>query len=533
MSAEPLQYLREDAYVEPLVNKWYAWPYLIPPLTYSMYMTKTHRRLMASFVENSQLHILANQDRGLSGGGEFVDCTVEQIEDVKALLTSFDAQHGIHRELADAVKQLDAVVKCHKTGETIEPLYEQVPELLKGYVELFMDLYHQPSYRLIESLLYRSPYYNESMQSVSFGLLSRVTVRPFVLSTPRLPDANHLHVRRSFASPVWDSVFRAREQGATAAEVEGWFDGILTEGGLPRRELFTTAEPSARYEPLREGVRVRYIGHAGFLIETGNTSILVDPVVANRTESNAGDVISYSELPPKIDYICLTHSHSDHTNLETLLQLRYKTGKVIVPKNNGGSLADPSLKLLLKQLGFDVIDVDDLEELSLPDGRIVSLPFLGEHGDLNIRSKSAWFFELQGKKIFAGADSSNLEPHMYRHIHQLTGDLDILAIGMECVGAPYTWLYGALTTEPVPRKIRESRRLNGSGFEKASRMVETFHARQVLIYALGLEPWYGYFMGLDYRSDSEQIVQSGKLLEYCQEHGIDAERLCGKRTFLL
>lgn len=534
MEATPKFYLREDVYVDPLVNKWYAWPNLIAPITYSMYMTKTHRRLMGSFVNNYELHILANQDKGMAGGGEFVDCTAEQVDDVKALNTKFDTQFVIYKELADAIKQLDGVVKSHTTGETIEPLYEQVPDLLKGYVELHMDLYHQPSYRLLESLLYRSRYYDKSIQSVSFGLLSRVKQRPFVLSTPRLPDANHLHLNLPFESKVWDKLFRTRQVPATAEELAEIFGGDVTEGGLPYMDLFTTEAPKQQHVPVAPGeTRLQYTGHAGFLIESDGVAILVDPVIANRTEANEHEVISYSQLPAKIDYVCLTHNHSDHVNLESLLQLRHKIDKVLVPKNNGGSLADPSLKLMLKQLGFTVLEVEDLEEILVSGGRILSIPFLGEHGDLNIRSKTAWFFELNGKKIYAGADSSNLEPRMYQHLHQITGDLDVLAIGMECVGAPYTWLYGALTTEPVSRKIKESRRLNGSGFEKASKMVETFNARQVLIYALGMEPWYGYFMGVDYTDDSEQIVQSGKMLEYCQNLSIPVERLCGKQTFVL
>ncbi|MCU1349686.1 MAG: tyrosine beta-hydroxylase [Acidobacteria bacterium] len=530
MSANETYYLREDVFVDPLVNKWYAWPNLIAPVTYSMYMTKTHRRLMSSFVNNYELHILANQDKGMAGGGEFVNCSAEQVEDIRALIAKFDSEHRVYGELADAIKQLDVLIKSHTSGETIEPLYEQVPDMLKGYVELFMDLYHQPSYRLIESLLYRSEYYDKSIQSMSFGLLSQHGSRPFVLSTPRLPDDNHLHLNQPFDSEVWDRIFRTRETPATAEELAEWFSADAVEGGLAHQDIFTTEAPSRRHEPVTEGLRVRYTGHAGFLIETSDTAILVDPVIANRTESNADQVISYSELPSKIDYVCLTHNHSDHVNLETLLQLRYKIGTVVVPKNNGGSLADPSLKLILTQLGFKVIEVEDLEEIALPAGRILSIPFLGEHGDLNIRSKTAWFFEIHGKKIYAGADSSNLEPRMYQHIHEITGDLDVLAIGMECVGAPYTWLYGALTTEAVSRKIKESRRLNGSGFEKASRMVETFNASQVLIYALGMEPWYGYFMGVDYNDDSAQIVQSGMMLTYCEERGIPVQRLCGKHT---
>lgn len=91
---------------------------------------------------------------------------------------------------------------------------------------------------------------------------------------------------------------------------------------------------------------------------------------------------------------------------------------------------------------------------------------------------------------------------MYTHISKLTGPIDIIAIGMECVGAPYTWLYGALHTKKISRNIKNSRCLNGSDSKQAIDIAQTFDAKQVLIYALGLEPWYKYFMGVEYESDS-------------------------------
>ena len=534
MNNEKSWYLREDVYVEPLVNHWYAWPNLIAPLQYAMYMTKTHRRLMNSFVKNTQLHIMANKDPELAGGGEFVNCSLDQVEQIKALLARYDGEFAIYGQLAEAVKELDNVVKQHKSGETIEPLYEKVPELLKGYVELCMDLYHQPSYRLIEGLLYKSPYYKESLQSVFLGILSETNSRPFVLSTPRLIDEHHLHVKLAFRSPMWDKLFRARTTPVSLNDIDALFDGVDTEGGLPPRLLFSNREPNSRHVPVRnDDVRIQYMGHAGFLIESPECSILIDPVLATRTADNQDKTYGHTDLPEKIDYLCLTHNHADHVNIESLLQVRHKIGCVLVPKNNGGSLADPSLRLLLRQIGFNVVEVDDAEEIPVKSGRILSIPFLGEHGDLNIRSKSAWFFELNGKKIYAGADSSNLEPRMYKHLHALTGDLDVLAIGMECVGAPYTWLYGALTTDLIPKNIKDSRRLNGSDFEKAAMMVTSFNAKHVLIYALGMEPWYGYFMGLEYSDDSEQIVQSAKMLEHCEQLKLPAKRLCGKYALSL
>ncbi|MES2316839.1 MAG: MBL fold metallo-hydrolase [Pseudomonadota bacterium] len=531
--SEKNMYLREDVYIDPLVNQWYAWPNLIAPVTYAMYMTKTHKRLMNSFVNNYELHIVANQDAAMAGGGEFVNCSAEQVDDVRRLIGKFDNDYGMCRELCEAVGQLDTLVRSHTSGESIEPLYEKVPALLKGYVELFMDLYHQPSYRLIEGLLYQSPYYLPEIQSVSFGLLSAEHARPFVLSTPRLPGADNLQLRLPFSSPVWDRIFRARTEPVSLEEAAAMFENAPAEGGLDWRTLFTTEAPARRHVPVTQGMRLAYVGHAGFLAETPGCAVLIDPVIANRTASNADQVISYTELPEHIDYLCLTHNHSDHVNIESLLQIRHRVGQVLVPKNNGGSLADPSLKLILSRLGFKVSEVDDMEEIMLPSGRILSIPFLGEHGDLNIRSKTAWLLEMGGKKIYAGADSSNLEPRMYQHIQTLVGDLDVLAIGMECVGAPYTWLYGALTTTAVARNVKESRRLNGSDFGKAAQMVATFRPRQVLIYALGMEPWYGYFMGVDYSDDSQQIIQSGRMVEHCIGLGIAVERLCGKQTLQL
>jgi L-ascorbate metabolism protein UlaG (beta-lactamase superfamily) len=436
--------------------------------------------------------------------------------------------------LSDAVAELDALLRSHTSGESLEPLYGCVPAPLKGYVELYMDLYHQPSYRLLEALLYRSRHYARGLQSLSFGLLGRTPERPFVLSTPRLPDANHLHVRVPFDADLLDEMFRLRETPASLEDIDRWFGSVPTAGGLSHRELFTSERPRA---PLHfaagYAVRLRCLGHAGFLVETGETTILVDPVIASRNPSSGEDVISFSDLPARIDYVCLTHTHPDHAHLETLLQLRYKIGCVLLPRNNGGTLADPSLDLILRQLRFRVAALEDLEEVPIPGGRIVSVPFLGEHGDLNIRSKTAWLFDVHGRKIIAAADSSNLQPEMYEHIHEIFGELDVLAVGMECVGAPYTWLYGALTTTPVRRNIRESRRLRGSDFEKAAKIVETFRPRNVVIYALGMEPWYRYFMGVNYHADSEQIVESEKMLDYCRARGILAQRIYGNGVMTL
>jgi L-ascorbate metabolism protein UlaG (beta-lactamase superfamily) len=525
-------YLRDDVYFEPLFNGWYAWSYLVPPVQAARYVVNTHRRIMKSFVNNYELHISAVKEAVVTGG-EFLNCTADQVDVINGLIEDIDNNCKDIVQLSDAVTRLDEMLAQHTTGQSIEYLYERVPPELRGFVELVMDLQHRPAFRLIEPLLYKSRYYKPALQRLSFGSLSRVDERPFVLSTPRLPDDNHLQVNLDFNSPVADEIFSSREIPLDEARVREIFAGVQTKGGLPYTELFTESRSQYQRLPMNGGVRLEYTGHAGFLVESSDCAILIDPVIASRGAGYANEVFGFSQLPPKIDFICLTHNHQDHVNIETLLQLRYKTEHVLVPKNNGGTLADPSIRLLLKQLGFSVMEVDDLEEIPLPNGRITSIPFLGEHGDLNVRSKTAWLIEIGGKKCFFGADSANPDISLYENLRDVLADLDVFAIGMECVGAPYTWLYGALHTKMVPKAVRDSRRLNGSDAKQALPIIKMLQPRRVFIYALGREPWYKYFMGLEYDENSVQIQECNKMTEAGRDCGVIVEAMYARKTLEL
>lgn len=522
-------YLRENVYIEPLINHWYAWPYLIPPATLSRHITNTHRRIMTSFVNNAELHALASKEDQLSGG-EFLDRTKDEVPKIRTLIAEIGELCSDLIRLSEAITQLEALLREHTTGLSIEPLYKLVPQALKGLVELHFDTEHRATYRFIEPLIYHSDFYKPSLQTISLGMLPPEGDRPFVLSTPRIVDDDHLQLKIDFNHPAFDRIACAREKPIDEQELMELVRTLDQSGGTPMQKFFTESAPSVNYTPVDSCARLSYLGHAGFLVDTGRLAVLVDPVITARSEFIADEVISFSELPPKIDFICLTHTHQDHTNLETLLQLRYKTNRILVPKNNGGTIMDPSLKLLLKQLKFDVVEFDDLDSLEIDDVKIVAIPFLGEHGDLNIRSKTAWLIEVAGEKLFFGADSSNPDSELYVNLKPIIGEPDILAIGMECVGAPYTWIYGALHTQAVSKQIKQSRRLNGSDFEQAGSIIDVLNPKQVYVYALGKEPWYKYFMGIEYNDKSTQIVESNKLIETCISRGIPAKSLYGKEV---
>jgi L-ascorbate metabolism protein UlaG (beta-lactamase superfamily) len=280
-------------------------------------------------------------------------------------------------------------------------------------------------------------------------------------------------------------------------------------------------------------VRVRYFGHATLLFQTRDVNIITDPVISYAYPS-ALRRLTMLDLPDRLDYVLLTHAHQDHVMFETLLQIRHRVGTVVVPKNNGGTLADPSLKLMLETLGFaSVVECDELQTLPVPGGAITGLPFFGEHGDLHIRSKLCYHVRLSRSSSVCAADSNNLDPDLYRHVAAAVGRADAVFIGMECAGAPMSWLYGPLLTRGLDRGMDQARRLNGSNCERGLPLVQAFTPSQVYVYAMGQEPWLTFVSSIRYTPESEPIVESDALVRECTRLGITAERLFGYKEIRL
>lgn len=122
---------------------------------------------------------------------------------------------------------------------------------------------------------------------------------------------------------------------------------------------------------------------------------------------------------------------------------------------------------------------------------------------------------------------------MYEHVHREVGDVDAIFVGMECDGAPLSWLYGPLLTKRLEREKDHSRRLAGSNYERALAIVEQFRSKEVYVYAMGQEPWLNYVMSIKYTEKSNPIIQSNHLIETCRSRGIIAERLFGEKEILL
>ena len=121
---------------------------------------------------------------------------------------------------------------------------------------------------------------------------------------------------------------------------------------------------------------------------------------------------------------------------------------------------------------------------------------------------------------------------LFRSVQALLGDVDVMFLGMECDGAPLSWLYGPLLTEPLARDKDSSRRLAGSNFERGKGLVEAFNAKEVYVYAMGQEPWLEFISSIKYTDESNPIVQSDLLIKDCKANNIVAERLFGEKEIM-
>lgn len=523
-----LVYIKRNLAIEPLVDNWYAWPHLISPATAAMNIKDRHLKIMTSYVQNPMIHAAAVKTPKMLGG-PFIDYEGKRVDEIKALIENTKERCANLLELREDVFALNEILRKEAKGYGLTELYNKVPESLQGLVELVYDINNNPSFRFFESLLYETEFYKESLQSFNLFLVHDDDSRSFVLSTPKLPGDDILRVNLPFKSEKIDQLFEMEDHPKTFREIAEIFE--IEADDIALFKSFFTTEKSKKYERYTgDGVLTRYFGHACILTETKNTTILADPLVSYGYESDISRY-SYDDLPESIDYVLVTHNHQDHILFETLLRLRRKIKNIVVPKSNGGFLQDPNLKLMFERIGFkNIIELGEMETIHFDDCSITGLPFVGEHCDLDVRSKLCHHVAYQdGLKVLFAADSCNVTPRLYERIHKVMGDIDIIFLGMECEGAPLTWLYGPLMPENLARDKDESRRLAGCNFEQAKALVDVFNPSEVFVYAMGMEPWLKYISSIKYTDESIPIVESNKLLDYCLANNISPERLYGEK----
>lgn len=518
---------RDDIKIEPLVNHWYAWPCLIYPATFALF-TQKHLRIMKSFLKAPEIHLKSANSKQLRGGS-FIHNINQDLDLPKKIATHLhytENELTPYHMLSSALHTLMDILNNEARGESLQPLYQQIPDLLKPYTEIIYDLNHHANFRIFEQILYKSAFNTSNLQQVTLQTIQSDN-RAFVLSTPLFPSLETINIRLPFKHIFYDQLFKLRQYTINDETTIKKLYSEIDDGQNSYekfRKLFSPTSLHKKTDSYSRGLTIKYFGHACVLLESPQCNILIDPFISYSYPGQTPR-FTFNDLPENIDYVLITHGHLDHLVIETLLQIRYKVKHIVVPQSNYGSLQDPSLKLILHELGFaSVIVLHELDEITLDHGCIMGLPFLGEHGDLDVRSKLAYHLRISDHSLIFAADSNNLQPEIYQKLYPLLKKVDYLFIGMECDGAPMSWLYGTLPIK-LPRNFDQTRRLDGSDCEKAYKMITTLQCKNVYIYAMGAEPWVNYVSSIQYDDDSKPIIESNNLLEICNKQGIKAERL--------
>jgi L-ascorbate metabolism protein UlaG (beta-lactamase superfamily) len=531
MKSTPTYRLADSTLVEPLVNYWSAWPFLIAPVTASLHLLQYQLPLLQSYLDDPAFH--ASSRELSAAGGAFVSIPAERISEVEALFSSTKRDLSHNLEFAQSLLDFQNWLAANARGSSLVPLYSRIPPPLRGCIELVYDYLNRPSLRFFENFLYRGPYYNSPLQSLRLFRAEQDGSRPFFLNTPRLMAEDQIHWQIPFDAPQVDQLFKLDTHSQP-------FDSIcqilgVTGRSQERLRPMLTEQPRVLPEKWPgSSVRIRYFGHACLLIESRGLSILTDPLVPVVPAEGGLARFSYGDLPEEIDYALITHNHQDHNSLETLLRLRHRIRCLVVPKSFGLLYGDLSLKALARRIGFrDAIDLETLDQVPLPDGEITAIPFLGEHSDL-AHGKTGYVVRLGQRQLLIGADLDCLDKRVYENVRRTLGRIDTVFIGTESVGAPLSWINGPLLPKRPSYEEEESRRQHGCDARRAMDLLETLGANRLYNYAMGMEPWLEHLLGLGLNESSPQWRESEKLLAQARARGfLASERLYGKTEIVL
>jgi L-ascorbate metabolism protein UlaG (beta-lactamase superfamily) len=193
--------------------------------------------------------------------------------------------------------------------------------------------------------------------------------------------------------------------------------------------------PPARVDGSK--VRLSFVGHASWLVQTAGLNILVDPVWSMRVSpvSWAGPKrhndpgIAFAALP-KVDVVLVSHGHYDHLDTSTLSRLaRTFSPRVVTPLGNDVTMREADQTI--KAEGFDWHD-----RVELGGGVAVTLVptrHWSARGLLD-RNKALWasfVLETPLGKIYIVCDSGYGEGKHFRRVAEMHGPLKlaILPIG--------------------------------------------------------------------------------------------------------
>ncbi|HKO69604.1 MAG TPA: MBL fold metallo-hydrolase [Bradyrhizobium sp.] len=193
--------------------------------------------------------------------------------------------------------------------------------------------------------------------------------------------------------------------------------------------------PPARVEGGR--VRLSFVGHASWLIQTSGLNMLIDPIWSERAspirwagpKRRNDPGIAFDALPP-IDAVLVSHGHYDHLDVATLSRLAARfSPRVITPLGN-----DISMRKADRAIRAETFDWHERIELSSSVALTLVPTRHWTARGLFDRNRALWasfVLETPAGKIYIVCDSGYGDGKHFRRVAQTHGPLRlaILPIG--------------------------------------------------------------------------------------------------------
>jgi L-ascorbate metabolism protein UlaG (beta-lactamase superfamily) len=428
-------YLRTDVLVEPLVDHFPAWLHSVAPAPAADRLARVQVPRLEAYLRRPG----ADDLRSLEAA---------------ALLDVIKRDRTEMLALAAALADAERMLGDQPTGADLAGLHRRLPELLRGAAEVVYDGTSKPALRIVEQFFYDSAAYDTGRQSLRLTR-GRTAAPAGDLDEPRLPEPDAVDLPVPFCHPAVDELVAARIRPIDPARLRAAL-GIddWQASGLERS--FTRTFPARPGRHLQQGARLRYFGRSCLVLQTPEVAVVTDPCLDANPDRTLDD------LPDRIDLVLITSGRPGHLALGTLLQLRPRIGQVVVPRSARGVAGDPSIALCLRALGFPVVEVDDLDEIAVGDGRVVATPHSGGHDGRDVGAKSTYVLQMAGAAVFVGGSATGVDPALHRRLRARLGRVDMAFLGaasgdtaavVAAIDADEAYLYG--DAGPADAGIRE------------------------------------------------------------------------------
>lgn len=241
--------------------------------------------------------------------------------------------------------------------------------------------------------------------------------------------------------------------------------------------------------------QVTWLGHAGVLLQSRATSILVDPVFFAPSEPpDRWDTFSRFDPRslPKIDAVLITHGDNDHLNANSLAMIDRRTPILIPRCARYPSAFQVDVKGVLRVLGFtSLIEMPVGSGYRVGDFEVTAWPFDGEDWGLDL-PQVTYLAESRDLSAYFSADARRMDDVM-EALGLRDRRIDIAFMGVSGNAEPHVTSpelgYGNFYADWIPPERHQAWVQHCAGPEDAVRGVSLMRPRFAFGYAAGGAPY--------------------------------------------